>query len=338
MTFPRPVGCDCMKLRDSISNSSSFSLNSYPPWTSPVPVFLFVDPRPFLSAPLESLVPGRHVRKMFKGITPSRLIHRRLFTPSLPSTTTRGLERAYESPLSIRFSSSSKESPHVRRFHVPSRCRPDPRLALCSSNTTNIPNTTSAAALARCSSQPSPRNPILGLHGPLGASRWLLQRRAYSKGRPSHDLDGKQSKTQPAETTRDDARPAGASSQDTKRDSHHGNTGPSEAESESIAASMSKYLPKIPHRPTREELLAAATGFWSRMKVRFKWMSIRSMRPWNADEWGAFVSWFMLGHLVWILVGTTTFFSLVIFSINTVFAQGMARFFPLATCHILTGL
>ncbi|KAM5356316.1 hypothetical protein ACJ41O_002962 [Fusarium nematophilum] len=77
----------------------------------------------------------------------------------------------------------------------------------------------------------------------------------------------------------------------------------------------------MPHRPTKEELLEAANGFWDRLKVRLKWVSIRSMRPWNADEWGAFVSWFMLGHLVWILVGTTTFFSIVIFSINTVFAQ-----------------
>ncbi|KAL6690363.1 mitochondrial distribution and morphology protein family 31/32 [Trichoderma pleuroticola] len=86
---------------------------------------------------------------------------------------------------------------------------------------------------------------------------------------------------------------------------------------------MSKYLnlPMMPHRPTKEELLAAANGFWERFKVRFKWISIRSMRPWNIDEWGAFVSWFMLGHIVWILVGTTTFFSILIFSINTVFAQ-----------------
>ena len=98
---------------------------------------------------------------------------------------------------------------------------------------------------------------------------------------------------------------------------------------DSIAGSMSKYLqshlPKMPHRPTREELLAAANGFWERLKVRFKWFSIRSMRPWNADEWGAFVSWFLFGHLVWILVGTTTFFSLVILTVNTVFAQGMSR-------------
>jgi distribution and morphology protein 31 len=100
-------------------------------------------------------------------------------------------------------------------------------------------------------------------------------------------------------------------------------------EHESLADSMSKYLhlpqmPKMhmPHRPTKEELLAAASGFWERLKVRFKWFSIRSMRPWNADEWGAFVSWFLFGHLVWILVGTTTFFSLIILTINTVFAQG----------------
>lgn len=101
-----------------------------------------------------------------------------------------------------------------------------------------------------------------------------------------------------------------------------------EDEHESLATSVSKYLhlPHLPHRPTKEELLAAATGFWQRLKVRFKWASIRSMRPWNADEWGAFVSWFMLGHIVWILVGTTTFFSLLIFSINTVFAQGMLEF------------
>jgi distribution and morphology protein 31 len=81
-------------------------------------------------------------------------------------------------------------------------------------------------------------------------------------------------------------------------------------------------MPKMPHRPTKEELLAAATGFWSRLKVRFKWFSIRSVRPWNIDDWSAFVSWFMLGNLVWVLVGTTTFFSLVILSINTVVAQG----------------
>ncbi|KAL2864551.1 mitochondrial distribution and morphology protein [Aspergillus lucknowensis] len=82
-------------------------------------------------------------------------------------------------------------------------------------------------------------------------------------------------------------------------------------------------LPQMPHlhRPTKEELLAAATGFWSRLKVRFKWFSIRSVRPFNLDEITALFSWVLLGHVVWIVLGTTTFFSLLILAINTVFAQ-----------------
>lgn len=99
---------------------------------------------------------------------------------------------------------------------------------------------------------------------------------------------------------------------------------------DSLTDSVSKYLhlphlPKMPHRPTKEELLAAANGFWQRLKVRFKWFSIRSTRPFNADEWGAFLSWILFGHFVWILVGTTTFFSLLILTVNTVFAQGMYK-------------
>lgn len=91
-------------------------------------------------------------------------------------------------------------------------------------------------------------------------------------------------------------------------------------------------LPRITHihRPTKEELLSAATGFWSRLKVRFKWFSIRSGRPFNVDEIGAFFSWVLLGHVLWIILGTTTFFSLAIFAVNTVFAQGItARHYSL---------
>lgn len=88
-------------------------------------------------------------------------------------------------------------------------------------------------------------------------------------------------------------------------------------------------LPHMPHlhRPTKEELLAAATGFWSRLKVRFKWFSIRSVRPFTLDEMTAFFSWVLLGHVVWVVVGTTTFFSLLILAINTVFAQGTSLSF-----------
>lgn len=90
---------------------------------------------------------------------------------------------------------------------------------------------------------------------------------------------------------------------------------------------LMNHLPHMPQlqRPTKEELLAAATGFWSRLKVRFKWFSIRSARPFNADEIGAFFSWVLVGHVLWIFLGTTTFFSLAILAVNTVFAQGKPR-------------
>ncbi|KAI9792887.1 MAG: Mitochondrial distribution and morphology protein 31, mitochondrial precursor [Piccolia ochrophora] len=39
------------------------------------------------------------------------------------------------------------------------------------------------------------------------------------------------------------------------------------------------------------------------------------------DEIGAFFSWLLVGHVIWIVVGTTTFFSLAILTVNTVVAQ-----------------
>jgi mitochondrial distribution and morphology protein 31 len=99
------------------------------------------------------------------------------------------------------------------------------------------------------------------------------------------------------------------------------------SKTESPAHQLLDRLPHLPnlsqyHRPTKDELLAAATGFWSRMKVRFKWFSIRSLRPYNMDDISAFISWVLVGHVIWIIVGTTTFFSIAIFLVNTVFAQG----------------
>lgn len=159
-----------------------------------------------------------------------------------------------------------------------------------------------------------------------------FQRRRYS-GKPNTE-PAPSAKEQASRSYDNDSKASKADRTTSRNASDGTNKGHdgTEADSESITSSVSRYLhdhlPRIPHRPTKEELLAAATNFRQRLKVRFKWMSIRSMRPWNIDEWGAFVSWFMLGHLVWILVGTTTFFSLVILSINTVFAQGKAEFDP----------
>jgi len=95
-------------------------------------------------------------------------------------------------------------------------------------------------------------------------------------------------------------------------------------EPEQASSQSHKYfLDRFPHlhRPTKEELLGAATGFWQRLSIRFKWFTIRSYRPFNTDELSALFSWVFLGHVIWIIVGTTTFFSLAIFAVNTVFAQ-----------------
>lgn len=103
----------------------------------------------------------------------------------------------------------------------------------------------------------------------------------------------------------------------------NGKTVSGKAHTGGSSTTTSHFTDRLPHRPTKEELLAAATGFWSRLKVRFKWFSIRSIRPFNVDDIGAFFSWILLGHVLWIILGTTTFFSLLILAINTVFAQGL---------------
>lgn len=103
------------------------------------------------------------------------------------------------------------------------------------------------------------------------------------------------------------ARPA-QSTLDTKHDDSH---------------TILNRLPHVPHlyRPSKAELLAAASGFWSRMKVRFKWLTIRSNRKFNADEIYALFSWVLAAHVAWVILGTTTFFMLTVFLINTAFSQ-----------------
>ena len=59
-----------------------------------------------------------------------------------------------------------------------------------------------------------------------------------------------------------------------------------------------------PHRPTREDFLNIATGFWQRLRIRFKWFTVRSFRKFNADDISAFVTWFLMSHALWILIGT----------------------------------
>ncbi|EKM54190.1 uncharacterized protein PHACADRAFT_96531 [Phanerochaete carnosa HHB-10118-sp] len=79
-------------------------------------------------------------------------------------------------------------------------------------------------------------------------------------------------------------------------------------------------LPHV-HRPTRDDFLNAASGFWQRMRVRFKWLTIRSFRKYNADEISAFITWFFMSQTLWLFVGTTTFFSVFLITVNSLRLQ-----------------
>ncbi|TFY82791.1 hypothetical protein EWM64_g1220 [Hericium alpestre] len=76
---------------------------------------------------------------------------------------------------------------------------------------------------------------------------------------------------------------------------------------------LAQNLPHV-RRPTRDDFLDAASGVWERMRVRYRWFFIRAFRKFNADDISALVTWFLMSQGLWILIGTTTFFS-VIFAI-----------------------
>ncbi|KAF8070457.1 mitochondrial distribution and morphology protein-domain-containing protein [Lyophyllum atratum] len=76
-----------------------------------------------------------------------------------------------------------------------------------------------------------------------------------------------------------------------------------------------------PHTPTRDDLLSVATGFWQRTRIRFKWFTVRSFRKFNADDMSAFFTWFLMSQTIWILIGTTTFFSVIFAIINSLRLQ-----------------
>ena len=64
-------------------------------------------------------------------------------------------------------------------------------------------------------------------------------------------------------------------------------------------------------RPTRDELLSMAKSFWTRMRIHFKWITIRGFRRFNIDDFSAFFTLGGLGTAIWVIVGTTTFVSVI---------------------------
>ncbi|KAE9391909.1 hypothetical protein BT96DRAFT_864631, partial [Gymnopus androsaceus JB14] len=79
-------------------------------------------------------------------------------------------------------------------------------------------------------------------------------------------------------------------------------------------------LPHL-HRPTQEDFLRVADGFWQRLRIRFKWFTIKSFRKFNADDISGIVTWVLMSQTIWILVGTTTFLSVVFAIVNSLRLQ-----------------
>lgn len=78
-----------------------------------------------------------------------------------------------------------------------------------------------------------------------------------------------------------------------------------------------------PHaRPTKSELLRLTDSWLDRLRIRWKWLTIRGFRRFNADEWSAVASWALVANLGWLVIGTTTFFSAVLLTAKVLNLQG----------------
>lgn len=69
--------------------------------------------------------------------------------------------------------------------------------------------------------------------------------------------------------------------------------------------------PKEPHKEPRTRLGRLAKAIENAW-LRVKWILIRSKRPFNFEDLGAFMSWLVTGNVFLFIIGTTTFVSLVL--------------------------
>ena len=72
------------------------------------------------------------------------------------------------------------------------------------------------------------------------------------------------------------------------------------------------------HRPTREDFLSLTTNVWQRLRVNFKWFTIKSFRKYDADEVSALFTWFLMSQTLWILIGTWVFFYSTCRNLNSI--------------------
>ncbi|KWU41384.1 mitochondrial distribution and morphology protein family 31/32, partial [Rhodotorula sp. JG-1b] len=73
--------------------------------------------------------------------------------------------------------------------------------------------------------------------------------------------------------------------------------------------------------PPKEQLLSLTNSFFERLKIRFKWATIRSYRRFRADDYSAFFSFGIMGTLGWFLLSTTSAFAVFFFLVNSLSLQ-----------------
>lgn len=67
---------------------------------------------------------------------------------------------------------------------------------------------------------------------------------------------------------------------------------------------------------TKAHLLAQATSRWGRAWVHVRWPLTRNNRLFGVDDLSAVASWFVMGNLLWIVLGTTTFGLVAMYSVD----------------------
>lgn len=97
--------------------------------------------------------------------------------------------------------------------------------------------------------------------------------------------------------------------------------GPEQKDAQGGEPAAAKSSWTRPRPPSKEDLLKIAQGFWTRMRIRFKWFTIRGFRRFNADDISAFFTLGGLGTAIFVIVGTTTFVSLVFAALDALNMQ-----------------
>jgi distribution and morphology protein 31 len=94
-------------------------------------------------------------------------------------------------------------------------------------------------------------------------------------------------------------------------------------------------------RLAKQALLNNVKGFIPRQRLRLRLFLFGQARPLKIDDVMALFSWFVVGHYVFFIVGTTTFVSLLlgtlnVFSVQNYFKNILCDFMTMETGYLLT--